>query len=226
MNLSIIIPALNEADTLGRTLSSLTPAAHEILVVDGGSSDGTGEIALEHGAKLVVSRRGRGIQQDKGARQAKGEVFLFLHADTLLPNGFDDLVKDVLKDPKVALGAFQLGFDPTNAWLNVVACMANIRSRALLLPYGDQGLFTGRSDYFRVGGFAHLPIMEDVDLVKKLTRIGKFRLARGKVKTSPRRWQKEGMAYTTLRNWSIIIGYFMGVSPERLWRHYSEMRRL
>jgi rSAM/selenodomain-associated transferase 2 len=221
MKLSIIIP---EERSLERTLASISSHAHEIIVVDGGSKDGTIDVAHKYASVVLDSNRGRGIQQHTGACHGKGEVLLFLHADTRLPNGFEIMIETTLSDPKTVFGAFRLGHHPSTAFLNLVALMANLRSLLLKMPYGDQGLFMRRSDYFRVGGFKDLPLMEDVDLVRRLNKIGRFKLLKAKVRTSARRYDRNGIVYTTVRNWSLIIRYLLGQSPERLHRLYSDAR--
>ena len=224
MKLSIIIPTLNEERSLGGTLASPFSLPHEIIVVDGGSEDGTVEVARKYASVVLDSNRGRGIQQHVGACNAKGDVLLFLHADTWLPKGFEMMIERTLADPKTVFGAFHLRHRPSTAFLNLVALMANLRSLLLKIPYGDQGLFTRRSDYFRVGGFKDLPIMEDVDLVRRLNKIGKFKLVGGRVRTSARRYHRNGVVHTTVRNWSLIIRYLLGQSPERLHRFYVDAR--
>ncbi len=224
MNLSIIIPALNEAETLGRTLQGLAPGQPEIIVVDGGSKDDTVEVACQYTAHVLISRGGRGVQQEAGAREAQGDVLVFLHADTRLPPRYDRLIYRALADPRVVFGAFFLSIYPAKPALDLVSLMANLRSRLLKLPYGDQVLFVRRAAYFEVGGFRDWPIMEDVDLVRRLNRVGRFKMARGYVQTSARRWQNENPVYTTLRNWSLILRYFLGVSPHTLARYYPNAR--
>ena len=134
------------------------------------------------------------------------------------------MIERTLSDPETVFGAFHLGHHPSTAFLNLVALMANLRSLLLKMPYGDQGLFIRRSDYFRVGGFKDIPLMEDVDLVRRLNRIGKFELVKAKVRTSARRYDRNGIVYTTVRNWSLIIRYLLGQSPERLHRFYPDAR--
>jgi rSAM/selenodomain-associated transferase 2 len=224
MKLSIIIPVLNEAETLGRTLSSLKAHPGEIIVVDGGSQDNSVKVAQQHNAHVLTSRRGRGIQQDAGARQSQGNVFVFLHADTRLPPNYQDLIHDALADPGIVFGAFSLRIYPPKPGFNLIALMANARSKILKVPYGDQAIFVKRSAYFLSGGFKDWPIMEDVDLVRRLNRIGNFKLARGCVQTSARRWEKESPVYTTLRNYSLILRYLAGASPHTLARHYPDAR--
>lgn len=224
MKITIIIPALNEAEILGDTLQSLKDQPAETIVVDGGSKDDTVEVARRYIPHVFISRRGRGIQQDTGARKAHGDVLLFLHADTLLPQGYQHLIDRALAHPGVVFGAFHLRIDPPKPALGLVALWANLRSRLLRLPYGDQALFVRRATYFQTGGFQDWPIMEDVDLVRRLNRAGGFKLAQGFVQTSARRWRKENIVHTTLRNLSLIIRYCLGVSPHALARHYPDTR--
>ncbi len=224
MKLSIIIPALNEERSLRQTFAFILSHAHEVVIVDGGSEDGTVEVAREYASVVIDSKRGRGIQLHVGACKAQGDVLLFLHADTRPPKGFAMMIERTLSDPKTVFGAFRLGHHPSTAFLNLVALMANLRSLLLKMPYGDQGLFMRRSDYFRVGGFKDLPLMEDVDLVRRLNKIGRFKLVRARVRTSARRYDRNGVVLTTVRNWSLIIRYLLGQSPKSLHRFYSDAR--
>ena len=219
MNISIIIPTLNEAGVLATTLEPLKEQPAEIIVVDGGSLDGTVQVARQYTPHVAASKRGRGVQQDVGARRAKGDVLIFLHADTRLPQEFSPLIHEALTDPAVSFGAFHLSIHPPTPVLKLIALMANVRSKLLSMPYGDQAIFVRRTAYFRAGGFRDWPVMEDVDLVRRLNRTGRFKLALGMVVTSARRWQKEHVAYTTVRNWSLIVRYMLGVSPHSLSRH-------
>jgi rSAM/selenodomain-associated transferase 2 len=235
MKLSIVIPVLNEADILGETLECLRGHSVEIIVVDGGSTDDTVEIARQYTSRVLISPRGRGLQQDTGARQSHGSVLLFLHADTRLPATYERLIYQALESPRVVFGAFRLRIEPTgNALayavhpsspvLEVIAFMANLRSRFLRLPYGDQAIFVRRDAYFQVGGFQDWPLMEDVDLVRRLNRSGGFKLALGSVRTSGRRWKRENWLFTTLRNWHLVTRYYLGVRPHILSRHYPDAR--
>ena len=224
MKISIIIPVLNEEEALGHTLKFLSGSAHEIIVVDGGSTDRSKEVAQRYTSHILGSPPGRGRQQNKGAQHAHGDVFLFLHADTLLPRGFEEMMRKTFSNPMILFGAFRLSIYPASPMLNLIALIANLRSRLLKIPYGDQGLFIRRADYFRVGGFKDIPLMEDVDMVRRLNKTGRFKLATGSIKTSARRWEKEGAIYTTIRNWSLITRYLLGVSPDRLHHFYSNSR--
>ncbi len=224
MNLSIIIPTLNEAEALEQTLEGLKGEPAEIIVVDGGSNDSTVQVARQYTPHVLTSRKGRGLQQNAGARQSHGSILVFLHADTQLPADYQRLIHQALAHPGVVFGAFHLSIYPSTLALDLLALMANLRSQLFRLPYGDQAIFVQRAAYFQAGGFKDWPIMEDVDLVRRLNSTGGFKLARGRTKTSARRWEKENLVYATLRNWSLIIRYFMGVSVYKLARHYPETR--
>ena len=224
MTLSIVIPTLNEAEVLACTLKGLRHESAEIIVVDGGSTDHTLEIARQYTSRVLTSPRGRGPQQDAGARESQGSVLLFLHADTELPNTYEGLIQQALADKSVVFGAFHLSILTSSPVLDLIALMANLRSRFLRLPYGDQALFVRRGAYFQVGGFQDWPIMEDVDLVCRLNRVGGFKLVRTPVRTSARRWEHESAIYTTLRNWARMIRFFLGVPPDVLARHYPDTR--
>lgn len=224
MKLSIVIPVLNEAESLGGTLEALAGQSAEIIVVDGGSEDDTVKIARQYASRVMTAPRGRGPQQDAGARQSHGSVLLFLHADTRLPGEYERLIDEALARPGVVFGAFYLKIHPSSPALNLIASMANLRSRFFQMPYGDQALFVRKDAYLRVGGFPDWPVMEDVDLVRRLGRLGGFQLAGGSVVTSGRRWRREKALFTTLRNWSLMIRYYVGHCPYTLARHYPDAR--
>lgn len=220
-SLSIIIPTLNEAAHLAATLARIpkTPAL-EVIIADGLSQDTTLETAYSSGARIISSPRGRARQMNAGAREAQGEFFLFLHADTLLPDGFAEHIPLNLSRPGVSAGAFRLKFHPPLPGLKLIETLANWRARTLQWPYGDQAIFL-RADRFRtLGGFAEIPIMEDVDLIRRLRRQGRIAIAPVPVITSSRRWQKNGIWRTSLINQIILAGYFAGIPADRLAHWY------
>ena len=220
--ISVIIPTFNEADYLPHTLNSLRDAENlEVLVVDGGSNDGTAEIAERNGSRVLRSPPGRALQMNAGARAASGSILLFLHADTRLSPGFDSTVLSVLQKPGVVAGAFRLRIGVPGPSLRIVEWAVNIRSRVLQMPYGDQGLFLRKNTFQELGGFALLPIMEDFEFVRRLRRRGRIRIASLAVTTSGRRWQELGPWRTTWINQRVILGYCLGVSPERLSAWYE-----
>jgi rSAM/selenodomain-associated transferase 2 len=161
---------------------------------------------------------------DRGAREAKGDVLLFLHADTKLPEDWKNQVAGVLKGDEVIGGGFRLKIDSKKFYFRFIEAMANMRSRYLGLIYGDQAIFARRDAFFAVGGFMGLPLMEDVDLIKRLKNKGKVVLLDAKVSTSLRHWEKKGILMTTLRNWIFLGFYYLGVSPERLYKWYYTVR--
>jgi rSAM/selenodomain-associated transferase 2 len=172
------------------------------------------------GAVVVACEPGRGRQMNAGAAVTTGEFLLFLHADTLPPVDYQKLIRQTLEQPGVVAGAFQLRIDAPNRLLRAIEWFVNLRSRWLSLPYGDQGLFM-RADTFRdMGGYADIPAMEDYELVRRLAKRGRIRLAPASVRTSARRWLHQGVVCATMVNQACIIGYHLGVNPCRLaaWR--------
>jgi rSAM/selenodomain-associated transferase 2 len=227
--ISIIIPVLNELKTIAATLASTYPSQHiEVIVVDGGSSDGTLDLVRSLGIKVLSSPAGRARQMNAGAAAATGEILLFLHADTLLPPEFDLMIRAVMQLPhaagsKVAVaGAFELQIDAPAIGLRSIERGVNWRSRFLQLPYGDQAIFLRSTTFDRIGGFLELPIMEDFDLVSRLKRLGSITIISVPVITSARRWLKKGILKTTLINQVIIIAYLLGVSPHQLMHWYRK----
>ena len=224
-NLSIIIPTLNEENVLEKTLSPLANKKNcEVIVVDGGSSDATLSLAEKAGCKTIASPRGRGRQMNLGTGKATNEVLLFLHADTLLPENFPELIHAAVDRPAFAAGAFSLAIDSPSKSLAAIASMANLRSRLLHLPYGDQALFTTQKMFSAIGGFAEIEIMEDFVFVQKMKKKGTIIILPEYAITSARRWQNMGIVRTTLINQIIIVGYRIGVSPVTLARWYRRMQ--
>lgn len=216
-SISVIIPALNEAHHLPRSLKALCnlPSV-DVLVVDGGSWDDTVQIAKSLHAQVIATDAGRAYQMNVGASVAQGDILLFLHADTCLPDGFDRQVRQTLAQPKVIAGAFELAIDGQTLGLRLVEWGVKVRSRLCQMPYGDQAIFMAADTFRAIGGFPVLPIMEDFELMRRLKRHGSIAIVPDTVLTSGRRWQKLNVFRTTLINQCIILGYFLGVSPARL----------
>ncbi|MGD1701599.1 TIGR04283 family arsenosugar biosynthesis glycosyltransferase [Dapis sp. BLCC M229] len=219
--ISIIIPVLNEVSTIAQTISTAQIGKDiEIIVVDGGSNDGTTELVKSLDIKLIYSLPGRSIQMNCGAKAATGNILLFLHGDTFLPLKFDEFLKEILAKPKIIAGAFELGIRGRKRNLRIVEKMVNWRSRYLQMPYGDQGIFLPAKIFQEVGGFPEIPIMEDFELIRKLRKRGRIAIVSKPVLTSGRRWQKLGIFKTTLINQVVIIAYLLGVSPKILAQWY------
>ena len=194
----MIVPTLNEAASLGRTLERVRRAdGIEIIVADGGSRDATREIAAQAGATVLVTAGGRAAQQNAGAAVAGGRHLLFLHADTLLPDGYAELIRRALDRPATVAGAFRFRTDGAGAAMRLVEWGANIRSALFQWPYGDQGLFMEKRVFDELGGFSPLPIMEDYELVGRLRRRGPVVTLSEAAITSARRWQRLGALRTT-----------------------------
>jgi hypothetical protein len=224
---SVVIPALNEAQHLEDILPDLRDAKNvETILVDGGSSDQTVEAAEQHGCRLLRCTPGRARQMNAGAQAATGSILVFLHADTRLPAGFDTAIRTILQDSAVVAGAFRLGIDAAGPWFRILEWAVNFRANWLGMPYGDQALFLRKETFTDLGGFPELPIMEDFELVKRLRRLGRIRIVPLPATTSGRRWQKLGIWRTTWINQKVILGYCLGVSPQRLahWYHGDRMR--
>lgn len=224
--ISIIIPVLNEAAKIQETLTRVLKATNvEVIVVDGGSRDETVAIAKSLRVKVISAKPGRASQMNAGAAIANGDILLFLHADTLLPTNFDTLICLALKDTGTIAGAFELRIDAKLWGLRLIEKMVNARSRLFSLPYGDQAIFLKATIFHEIGGFPDLLIMEDFELMLRLRREGKITILPASVLTSGRRWQKLGVVKTTLINQLVIIGYFLGVSPDKLVRFYRRSSR-
>lgn len=223
--ISVIIPTLNEEGNLAETLSRLNSSDNlEIIVADGGSGDATVEIAKSHGAQVIFSPKGRSIQLNRGVEASSGELLLFLHGDTMLRDGFAPLIRHTMKRPDCCAGAFSLKIDSTRLSLFLIAYCANLRSRLLQMPYGDQGIFTSRNMYDRVGGFAEVAIMEDYIFIRDIRKHGKIYLLDEAALTSARRWQNMGIIRTTLINQLIVVGYSCGVKLPTLARWYQRLK--
>lgn len=223
MRLSIVIPTLNEASGIEHTVHrALELRPIEVVVSDGPSQDKTGELARSAGATVVTSERGRGRQLNAGARVATGDVLLFLHADCWLEPQAAEQIEAALRDDSVIGGAFCQRIDherPIFRWLE----RGNVaRVRWQHMPYGDQGIFVRRTAFESVGGFAEVRLMEDVLLMREFRRRGwRIELLPGPIHVDPRRWLKHGIIRQTIRNWTLLAGLKLGISPDRLAEFYS-----
>ncbi len=223
--LSVIIPTLNEAANITAVINTIeNRETTEILVVDGGSTDNTSELATKAGAVVLHTPPGRAAQMNVGADHATGNILLFLHGDTLLPKGNNHLIEHTLQIPEISCGAFSLYIDSARWSLHCIAVGANLRSKVFQLPYGDQGLFTTVKTFQTVGGFPDLPIMEDYYFVRSLGKKGKVITLPQTVTTSSRRWDNMGIFKTTLINQLIIVGHLIGLPPARLARLYQRAK--
>ncbi|MFN2257467.1 MAG: TIGR04283 family arsenosugar biosynthesis glycosyltransferase [Desulfuromonadaceae bacterium] len=233
--LSVVVPTLNEADNIAATLMNLENRCYEaqlceIVLVDGGSNDSTLDVVqaciprLEKrglNMRIFRSKRGRAHQMNLGAEKAGGDILLFLHADTLLPPYFDTSIRNTLNAEHLTLGAFRLNTDKNTRSMQWICGCANLRTRLLALPYGDQALFIRRADFIRLHMFPALEIMEDFAFVRKVKRNrGKISLLTDAVVTSARRWRKRGYIFTSLCNQMMIMGYYLRIPTRILARWY------
>lgn len=221
---SIVIPTLNAAAGLPRCLEALMEAVaegliREVIFTDGGSQDKTLEIAEACGALLVSGPASRGGQLKRGCAVANGEWLLVLHADTCLKPGWAQVVSAHIKDKNSPVACFRLTFDSPVFAASLVAGWANWRSRWFGLPYGDQGLLIRSDHYQNCGGFNDQPLMEDVDLVR---RVGRITILTAVASTSAEKYLREGWITRGFRNLTVLLRYFLGVSPEKLSRIYQK----
>lgn len=230
ITLSIIIPTLNEAANIEAILLRFQPMRGrqlEIIVIDGGSSDNTVQLAQPLADHVAHSARGRAAQMNTGAQQASGNVLLFLHADTVLPENFSALILHRLSDAQQTLnrsqwGRFNVTITGSHYLLPVIAWFMNHRSRLTGIATGDQAIFMTRAAFNLVGGFPDQALMEDVEMTKRLKRISTPLCLRERVITSGRRWEKYGVWRTVFLMWRLRLQYFFGVKPDKLLRAYTE----
>ncbi|MBS1217397.1 MAG: glycosyl transferase [Proteobacteria bacterium] len=228
MSLSVIIPALNEAEHIATTLDSLQPLRRrgaEIIVVDGGSDDGTVELARGGADRVLTAPRGRARQMNAGAAAASGEILCFLHADSRLPEGADGLMIDGLARSRRSWGRFDVHIAGRHPLLRVIARMMNWRSRLTGIATGDQGLFVTRSLFEAAGHFPEIALMEDIAFSRQLKIYGAPLCIAHRLTTSGRRWEKHGVWRTMLLMWRLRLAYWLGADPDRLARQYGRHQR-
>ncbi len=222
MRLSIIIPVLNEAPEIASYLAALQgyrAAGHEVILVDGGSTDATLAQAQGRVDILLQSDRGRARQMNAGAAQAAGDVLLFLHADTRLPEKADALIRAALEAGRV-WGRFDVRLSGERWPLRIIEMFMNGRSCLSGIATGDQAIFVLREAFAHLGGFADIPLMEDIELSQRLKKISPPCCLHARVITSSRRWETQGIVRTVLLMWGLRLGWFFGVSAQRLQRIY------
>ena len=220
---SIIVPALNEAAAIAVTLAKLAPLRSrgiEVIVVDGRSQDNTAEIAAAHADRVIVAARGRAAQMNAGARVARGEVLLFLHADSLLPDDADGIIARALDHRGRQWGRFDVRLSGQGWALHMIETMMNWRSRVTGIATGDQGMFVRRDAFELAGGFPEIALMEDIALSSRLRRHGRPACLRDRIVTSSRRWENAGVLRTIALMWFLRLAFFLGVDPTRLARIY------
>ncbi len=222
---SVIIPVFGEGDTISALLDHVASIASgadiEIIVADGDVRGSTIRMISQKGVTSITAQKGRAAQMNAAAKVARGDTLLFLHADTLLPESAFNEIRAFMASERCAGGAFDLGFADRRMIFRLTALFASLKHRLTRVPYGDQAIFIRRSVFESLGGYADIPLMEDIDLMKRLKRSGmKISISSSRVKTSTRSWDTNGIAYTILRNWTLQVLFLCGVSPHRLARHY------
>jgi rSAM/selenodomain-associated transferase 2 len=229
MRLSIIIPVVNEDTVLEdcvRCLAEMRSAGAEVVIVDGGSTDKTREIAARSADRMMVAPRGRASQMNAGAQAARGDMLLFLHADTLLPENAVLTITDALERTGRAWGFFRARIVPRTLILSIVSMTMNMRSRLTHIATGDQAMFIRRSTFDAIGGFPDIPLMEDIALSKTLKRAGNRPVClKAQARTSARRWQKRGVFRTIVLMWRLRLKYYLGADPADLARQYGYVPR-
>lgn len=221
--MAVVVPTVNEEATLPGCLDSLPRGLAEIVVSDGGSTDGTVEIACRRGARVVSGAAGRGAQLNRGARACSAPGILFLHADTRLPPDAARQVARALADGAIG-GGFRVRFDDPRWRYRLGAGWVNVRTRLFRAPLGDQAQFVRRAAFEELGGFRDWPLLEDLDLIRRLHRRGRLEILRGPAITSARRYVRQGALRTVATNWLIWMLYLLGVPPARLSRLYQTVR--
>jgi rSAM/selenodomain-associated transferase 2 len=223
--MSVIVPTLNEEGVLSATLHrARQPGVREIIVVDGGSTDATRAIATQFADLVVSTPAGRATQMNAGAERAGGDLLLFLHADTLVPDGFARAALAACALPGIIGGRFDVRLEPSSPLLRLTGELMNWRSRLTGIATGDHAIFVRRDVFEQLGGYARIPLMEDIDLSRRMKRSGGIACLRQRVISSSRRWRANGVVRTILLMWSLRALYYCGVSPDRLQRVYTHTR--
>jgi rSAM/selenodomain-associated transferase 2 len=230
MTISVIIPTLNEEQALGQILADF-PSSHalETIIVDGGSTDCTLAVAgaicgAISNVRVVGAPTGRARQMNEGAKVSRGNILLFLHADTRMPNDAPRLIESALADQTIVGGRFDVQFDTRSGWGPIISTLMNWRSRMSGIATGDQAIFVRRHIFEQLGGFADIPLMEDIEFSRRLKRAGSIVALRQTVKPSFRRWKQQGPLRTILLMWTLRFLYWTGVSPSRLSQWYTVVR--
>jgi rSAM/selenodomain-associated transferase 2 len=225
--ISVIIPVYGEADRINRTIGDLKSSASQmlwatqIIVVDGDPEKRTLQAINDPDVIKTASPAGRGVQMNHGARTATADLLLFLHADTVLPANALKTILHACRDKEVAAGAFDLAIGAKQLGFRIIEKVATLRSRITRIPFGDQAIFIKSKCFWDLGGYKPIALMEDVEIMLRLRKKGyKIHFISDPVVTSARRWKKEGMIYTTLRNWMLQMLFYIGVSPETLKSYY------
>ena len=220
--ISIIIPALNEAGSIEVILTDLKPlreAGHEVIVVDGGSSDMTTGLASRHADRVIQSSPGRAIQMNRGAAAASGELLWFLHADTRVPAEAATMLQQAAGEDD--WGRFDIRLSGKHPLFRLIEQMISLRSRLTGIATGDQGIFISQQLFRRTGGFPEIPLMEDIALSKMLRSVQRPLCFRQRLETSSRRWEERGIVRTILLMWRLRLAYFFGADPAELARRYA-----
>jgi rSAM/selenodomain-associated transferase 2 len=235
MPISVIIPTLNEERVIVRTLAHTASLGfNELIVVDGGSLDRTPALVESCRLRVQSSSRspiqwvaascGRARQMNEGAKASDGEVLLFLHADTQLPDEAKTMIETALADRQMAGGWFDVRFDSPSMWGTIISKLMNWRSRLSGIATGDQALFVRRHIFEQIGGFADMPLMEDIDFSRRLKRTGATAALPATVTTSFRRWERHGPLHTIVLMWTLRLLFWIGVNPHRLKNYYDTIR--